>query len=119
MCRPKEIESDLHAFVDGQLPEDRLGSVTDRLAAGPAAAERAEAYRDQLALLAALREQPAPEAPDTPSSDLERALRDAVLRQERVRRMAAVGGAIALVAAIGYKNWPCHQRREPRRPLAA
>jgi anti-sigma factor RsiW len=119
MCRPEESQSDLHAFVDGQLADDRSAAVTDRLAADPAAAERAAAYRDQRALLALLREQPAPEALSTPSSDLERALRDAVLRQERVRRMAAVGGAIALVAAIGYKSWPRDQRTEPTPPLAA
>jgi anti-sigma factor RsiW len=119
MCRPEESESDLHAFVDGQLADGRLAAVIDRLAADPAATERAAAYRDQRALLAALREQLAPEASSTPSSDLERGLRDAVLRQERVRRMAAVGGAVALLAAIGYKSWPCHQRREPPPPLAA
>ena len=119
MCRTERNENDLHAFVDCQLADGRLAVVIDHLAADPAAAERAAAYRDQLALLAALREQPAPKASGTPSGDLERALRDAVLRQERVRRVAAVGGAIALVAAIGYKSWPRHQRREPMPPLAA
>jgi anti-sigma factor RsiW len=119
MCRPEESESDLHAFVDGQLVGDRLDAVVDRLAADPATAERAAAYRDQRALLAALRAQPAPAEASTPARDLERALRDAVLRQDRVRRMATVGGAIALVAAIGYRSWPRGQRREPMPPLAA
>jgi anti-sigma factor RsiW len=121
MCRLEESESDLHAFVDGQLVGDRLDAVIDRLAADPATAERAAAYRDQRALLAALREHPAPAlaASNTPTGDLERALRDAVLRQDRVRRMATVGGAIALVAAIGYRSWPRGQRREPMPPLAA
>jgi anti-sigma factor RsiW len=119
MCRPEESQSDLHAFVDGQLAGDRLAAVIDLLAADPAAAERAAAYRDQRTLLALPREQPAPEALSTPLSNLERALRDAVMRQERVRRMAAVGGAIALAAAIGYKSWSRDQRTGSTPPLAA
>jgi anti-sigma factor RsiW len=119
MCHLEKNENDLHALVDGQLADGRVAGVIDRMGADRATAERAAAYRDQLTLLAALREQPAPEASSARSGDLERALHDAVLRQERVRRVAAVGGAIALVAAIGYKSWPRHPRREPVPPLAA
>ena len=119
MCQAEKNGNDLHALVDGQLADDRLAGVIDRLGADRAMAERAAAYRDQLALLAALREQTAPEASSTRSGELERALRDAVTRQERVRRIAAVGGAVALVAAIGYKSWSRDQRRQPQPQLAA
>jgi anti-sigma factor RsiW len=75
MCHLEKNENDLHAFVDGQLADGRVAGVIDRMGADRATAERAAAYRDQLTLLAALREQPAPEASSARSGDLERALR--------------------------------------------
>ncbi|MGB8148230.1 MAG: anti-sigma factor, partial [Azonexus sp.] len=37
-------EADLHAYVDGQLPETRRAEVEDYLAAQPEAAARVRAY---------------------------------------------------------------------------
>ncbi|HXE40555.1 MAG TPA: anti-sigma factor, partial [Azonexus sp.] len=47
-------EADLHAYVDGRLPESRLAEIEAYLAAHPAEAERLQAYREQKAALRAL-----------------------------------------------------------------
>jgi len=54
MNRPAPIaETELHAFIDGELPPDRLAAVQAALAAEPSLAARVAAYRaDQLRLRA-------------------------------------------------------------------
>jgi anti-sigma factor RsiW len=47
-------ESELHAYVDGQLPAERRAAVEDYLAAHPAEAERVRAYQKQNEQLHAL-----------------------------------------------------------------
>lgn len=47
-------EADLHAYIDGHLPESRVAEVEAYLAAHPAEAERLQAYREQKATLRAL-----------------------------------------------------------------
>jgi anti-sigma factor RsiW len=47
MNKPPLTDADLHAWVDGQLPESRRAEVEAYLAAQPAEAERVNAYRAQ------------------------------------------------------------------------
>lgn len=47
-------EADLHAYIDGGLPESRLAEIEAYLAAHPEEAERLQAYREQKAALRAL-----------------------------------------------------------------
>jgi anti-sigma factor RsiW len=56
MTRPTPIEeTELHAFIDGELPPDRAAAVQAALAAEPSLAARVAAYRaDQLRLQALL-----------------------------------------------------------------
>ncbi|WP_247888939.1 anti-sigma factor family protein [Azospirillum brasilense] len=44
-------EADLHAWMDGELPEDRRGEVERHLAGNPDLARRFERYRAQRAML--------------------------------------------------------------------
>jgi anti-sigma factor RsiW len=52
--KPAVTESDLHAYVDGKLPEKRLQEVASFLAADSEESERMNAYRKQNELLHAL-----------------------------------------------------------------
>ena len=45
MSKPPISETDLHAYVDAQLPEGRWAEVAEHLAAHPEEAERVQAYR--------------------------------------------------------------------------
>ncbi|WP_265946490.1 anti-sigma factor family protein [Dechloromonas sp. A34] len=47
-------EADLHAYVDGRLPESRWGEIEAYLAVHPDEAERLQAYREQKAALRTL-----------------------------------------------------------------
>lgn len=47
-------EADLHAYIDGRLPEDRLAEIEDYLAEHPDEAGRLQAYREQKVALRAL-----------------------------------------------------------------
>ena len=47
MSKPPISETDLHAYVDAQLPESRWAEVVEHLAAHPEEAERVQAYRSQ------------------------------------------------------------------------
>jgi anti-sigma factor RsiW len=80
-------ETELHAYVDGQLPADRRAAVEDYLAAHPAEAERVRAWRQQNAQLHALFDstlgEPVP----------------AALRRPPARRTPAPMRAAALLAA--------------------
>ena len=52
--RPGIPDDDLHAWLDGRLPEDQRHAVDDRLAHDPAARATLAAYRSQLDALRAL-----------------------------------------------------------------
>lgn len=54
MSKPPISETDLHAYVDAQLPESRWAEVAEHLAAHPEEAERVQAYRSQENALRAL-----------------------------------------------------------------
>ena len=54
MNRLPVTESDLHAYIDGLLPESRRAEITEYLAARPDEAERLETYRLQDSALRAL-----------------------------------------------------------------
>lgn len=54
MSKPPISETDLHAYVDAQLPESRWAEVVEHLAAHPEEAERVQAYRSQKNALRAL-----------------------------------------------------------------
>jgi anti-sigma factor RsiW len=105
-------ESDLQAYADGKLPEDRRAGVAAWLAAHPDDAERIESYRRLAEELRTtyhpVLEEPVPER-------LERAL-----PRPRLRRFAAVAGWVALGAALGaIAGWQLHGEWQPAAgPLA-
>jgi anti-sigma factor RsiW len=94
-------ESDLQAYADGKLPEERRAAVAAWLAAHPDDAERIEGYRrlseELRSTYAGVMEEPVPER-------LKRALRPA-----RVRRAALIALWIGLGAALGaMAGWHLH-----------
>lgn len=97
-------ESELQAYADGRLPEDRRAAVEAWLAARPDEAERIADYRR---LGEALRGAYDPILLEEVPERLERGR-----TRLRWRRVAAVAGWIALGAAIGTAaGWQLHARR--------
>jgi anti-sigma factor RsiW len=97
-------ESDLQAYADGKLPEERRAAVTAWLTAHPDDAERIESYRRLAEELRSTYEgvldEPVPER-------LERALGPG-----RARRVALGAGLVALGAALGgIAGWQLHAMR--------
>ena len=97
-------ESDLQAYADGKLSEERRAAVAAWLAAHPDDAERMESYRriaeELRATYEAVLDEPVPER-------LRRALRPA-----RVRRVALVALWLGLGAGLGgIAGWHLHSTR--------
>ena len=104
-------ESDLQAYADGKLPEDRRAAVAAWLAAHPDDAERIESYRR---LAEELRSTYHPVLDEPVPERLERALRPL-----RLRRFAAAAGLLALGAALGgVAGWQLHAMRPAAAPAA-
>ncbi|MBL8420461.1 MAG: anti-sigma factor [Dechloromonas sp.] len=112
MSKPPISETDLHAYVDGQLPEDRRANVLEHLAAHLEDAERLQAYRSQKD---ALRELFDPLLDETPPATL-RQLAEAppaavdprkgpILARWSLQRIAA-GIVIAMLG--GVAGWLGH-----------
>lgn len=109
-------ESDLHAWVDGRLPDDRRTALDDYLAAHPQAAERVQAYRAQnqalRARFAALAEEPLPDA-------LRRAAAGSPARGARTwPPLLRAAAAMLLSAAGAAAGWLAHERYQPAPALA-
>jgi anti-sigma factor RsiW len=97
-------EADLQAYADGKLPEERRAAVAAWLAAHPDDAERIESYRHLAEELRStyqdVLDEPVPE-------HLEHAVRPG-----SARRVALVGGLVALAAALGgIAGWQLHAMR--------
>jgi len=96
---PREItEEDLHAYVDGHLPEERLCDVQAYLAAHPGEASRVAAWRLQVTKLRERYNPVLEEAVD------DRFCVDTILEQkkgERRWRKVAAAAAIAFLAGAG------------------
>jgi len=97
-------EADLQAYADGKLPEERRAAVAAWLAAHPDDAERIESYRHLAEELRStyqdVLDEPVPER-------LEHAVRPG-----SARRVALVGGLVALAAALGgIAGWQLHAMR--------
>lgn len=87
-------EDELHAFVDGRLPADRLEAVEQYLQANPEEAHRIQAYQRQRAVLRTAMLETAEPVPAH--------LRPANILRERSRRWrAALQMAAAVVLAVG------------------
>lgn len=97
MTRLPVTESDLHAFVDGALPEARRAEVTEYLAAHPEDAERVSAYTAQNAALHAMFDPVLDE--NVPERLLERRRRWSV----PLLRYAAMAAWIALGGVVGWQ----------------
>ncbi|WP_042695328.1 anti-sigma factor, partial [Azospirillum sp. B506] len=69
--RDPVTEAELHAWLDGELPEERLAEVESHLADNPEVAQRFERYRAQRSLLGQsfgpLIDQPLPDCLTPPS----------------------------------------------------
>jgi anti-sigma factor RsiW len=106
MHRAHHHDHDLHALVDHQLDDDGARTALGRLAADPHAAARCAAYAAQHEVLTSLREGLALSLPAPSLAQLQDELRATVQHQEQMRLAVAVGGAMALLAVIGYVSWP-------------
>src|SRR6185295_1503334 len=101
MSEQQVSETDLQAYADGKLPEERRAAVAAWLAAHPEDAERIESYRQLAAELRSsydgVLDEPVPER-------LER-----TIRSGRVRYGAMVAGWVALGAVLGaIAGWQLH-----------
>lgn len=95
-------EDELHAFVDGELPQDRQEAVTDWIATHPEAAALVNAWRAQAdairARYGAVAEEPVP-----------RHLTVAALSQrQRSWKLAAIAAAAAAFIVGGALGWFAH-----------
>lgn len=92
-------EEELHAYVDGVLPADRIAAVESYLAANPAEAAKIAEWR---ALNSAIRARYGPIADEPVPGRLQ--LESILLRASGVRRKVAIAAAVALVigAAGGW-----------------
>lgn len=115
-------EADLHAYVDGQLPDDQHAQIDAALASLPQEAERVASYRAQKLALRELfdpvLDEPVPEnlgrlaAPPWTGLDLQR--RHSLPRWSMQRIAASV--AITVVSAAA--GWLAHGQYEPDKQLA-
>lgn len=104
-------ESDLQAYVDGQLDARRRPVVEAYLAANPDEAARIEAYRAQNARLNELFAGEMGRPLGGSLAGLERRLSRAMERQRSVRRALASAACVALAVGLGYALWPPADRR--------
>ena len=98
-------EHDLHAFIDGQLADERRREVMVYLDAHPDTADRVAAYLHQRADLILLGRCLAEEPTTARLAGSEAALLDAMRRQGRARRTIAAGSATILAAVVGWGGW--------------
>ena len=101
-------EDELHAYVDGELPGDRLEAVGAWLAGNPEQAALVAAWRAQAdsirARYSAVKDEPVPER-----LQLDRILREIAPARWSVRSLAAMAAAALLVfAAGGGAGWFAH-----------
>jgi anti-sigma factor RsiW len=116
-------EVDLHAYVDGALPEMRRNEVEDYLAAQPEAAQRVRAYLAQKqeirAMFNPILDEPLPERLSAlglpPQATATARPRSSVLSSWSLQRLAA-GIVIALVS--GLAGWIVHDRYPTAENLA-
>jgi anti-sigma factor RsiW len=111
MSEQQVSETDLQAYADGKLPEERRAAVAAWLAAHPEDAERIESYRQLAAELRSsydgVLDEPVPER-------LER-----TIRSGRVRHAAMVAGWVVLGAVLGaIAGWQLHGARPALSPSA-
>jgi anti-sigma factor RsiW len=112
-------EADLHAYVDGQLPDTRQAEIEAWLAGNPEEAARLHAYRAQNHALrerfAAVLEEPLPESLRTLATAPAMTIRNSWLPRWSLQRIAA-GFAIAMVG--GLTGWLAHEQYRPVERLA-
>ena len=96
-------EDELHAYVDGTLPADRIAAVEDRLASDPEAASRVAAWRAQATSIRAKWERVVEE----PIPDRLR-LENIALRASGIWRKIAAAAVFAF-AIGGAAGWYAHE----------
>lgn len=107
-------ESDLHAYVDGELSEARRAEVEAALAADPAAAERVRAYQRQKRalqeLFAPVLDEPVP--PALRDAAIPPVARKSPLPGWSLQRIAATLAVAALGGVIGWLGHGRYQQNE-------
>ncbi|WP_211451779.1 anti-sigma factor family protein [Collimonas antrihumi] len=98
-------EADLHAYVDGLLPQSRRAEIDSYLAARPVEAERINVYREQSARLRALFE-PVLDEPIPPQLSTLSAQPAAAHRQ--LWRLQRYTAGLAIALAGGAAGWGLH-----------
>lgn len=113
---PPVGESDLHAYVDGQLPAERRPAVEEHLLNNPDAAERVAAYRRQReairAAFAARGTDPLP-----PSLSLARIIADR--SRQRLRPWILAASVLLALSAGLLGGWVLHSPAQPGRTQIA
>lgn len=100
------VEADLHAYVDGLLPEARRAEVESFLAANPQETERARAYQNQNETLRALFD-PVLDEPIPPEWEgLERRWNLPIKRYAAISAWIIVGGVLGWVLRGTYPGKP-------------
>jgi RNA polymerase sigma factor (sigma-70 family) len=103
--RPGIPDDDLHAWLDGRLPEDQRHAVDDRLAHDPAARDTVAAYRSQREALRALHrtllDEPVPPA-------LQAAAQRLADSRQRTSQWWRWGGMAAGFALVFVTGWLSH-----------
>ncbi|OYD84654.1 anti-sigma factor family protein [Azospirillum brasilense] len=102
-------EADLHAWMDGELPEERRGEVESHLAGNPDLARRFERYRAQRAMLQGtfgpLIDRPLPAALAPPYG---RAPGRQAMRSRRSFQALAAAAVVLVFVAGGAGGWWLH-----------
>lgn len=110
MSRLPVTEADLHAYVDGVLPAERIAEVEAYLAEHPEEAARVAAYRAQLTALHrefdALLDEPVP-------------ARFQIVRPWWLRPLARYAAVAAWIALGGVAGWQLHEFSAPARTETA
>jgi len=105
-------DTDLHAYVDGELTEARRTEVEVLLAADPSAAERVRAFRAQNEalrnLFAPVLDEPIPDTLRTAA--IPPAAKQSMLPRWSLQRIAA---SLAIAALGGVIGWLGHDRYQP------
>ena len=103
--RPGIPDDDLHAWLDGRLPEDQRHAVDDRLAHDPAARDTVAAYRSQREALRALH-RPLLDEPIPPA--LQAAAQRLADSRQRTSLWWRWGGMAAGFALVFVTGWLSH-----------
>lgn len=102
---PEADEAEMHAWVDGRLPEDRRAAVLAWMTADPRERDRYQAYARQRALLAEVGAHLGRLGASSPQAELQRRVLVVLRRQARIRAAWRAATAAAAGVALVIGGW--------------